>query len=99
MERVEGDYAVLDSGAGVCAVCADDAEATMRKLGNILGCVGLAAFGISFFLSQRLSNIFGILAICLFVVAGILESRKWFIAVGVILLIIGIMYLLLLHRD
>jgi hypothetical protein len=98
MERVEGDCALLDHGAGVRAVCADDAEATL-KTGNIIGGIGAAFFVVSLFTSLRVSNVFALLGIALMLIAAWFGSRKWLFAVGGVLVLIGIMYLILLHKD
>ena len=44
VEREQGDCAVLDSGAGVCAVCADDVEAAVNDSVHCCRCCGLTAF-------------------------------------------------------
>jgi hypothetical protein len=44
MERVKSDRTILDSGAGVCAVCADDTE-TEVKIGSKVGIVALVILG------------------------------------------------------
>jgi len=68
------------------------------KRGNIVGSVGLVFFALSF-TSDRMSGILGSISIGLFLVAAWLQPRKWLLAVGVIAVMMGLMFLLLRHRD
>jgi len=69
------------------------------KTGNIVGCVGLAMFALSFFVSHRMGSILGLLRVGLFLVAAWLGPRKWAIGAGAIAAMTGLMYLILRHRD
>jgi hypothetical protein len=64
-----------------------------------IGWLGVASFLASFFVSNRVSNILGLLGIGLLFAGALLGSRKWFIVLGVVLLMIGAMYLLMAHKD
>ena len=69
------------------------------RAANVVGCVAIASFIASFYASNSISNILGLLAIGLLLVAGLIGSRKWFISLGAIALYVGIMYILMRHRD
>ena len=69
------------------------------KSGNIVGCIGVALFAVSFFFSDRMSSILGLLSIGLFLVAAWLRPRKWLLGAGAIAAMTGLMFLLLRHRD
>ena len=78
MVGVEGDYAVLDYGAGVCAVCVDDVEAEMRT-GNWIGILGLLAFALTAMAEfGSLIIILEVTSLLCFFYAGFRGSRWWF---------------------
>jgi hypothetical protein len=66
---------------------------------DTIGWLGVASFFVAFFVSDRLSNILGLLGIGLLLAASLFASRKWFIALGGALLLIGVMYLVMAHKD
>ena len=69
------------------------------KAGNVVGCIAMAIFALSFFVSDRMSSILGLLSIGLFLAAAWLRPRMWLLGAGAIAALAGLMFLILRNRD